>query len=254
VINAGTAPVSINGLPVVALSTSVPLWRDINVGDSGADVLSLQNELLRLGISVVADGYFGWTDAQAVDLLFQGLGDAEADFDGMPLGRSMWLPSALVTPSSCDVAVGAQVGPGDTLATLPGTPTRAVVVNYPKDLLAGDRVLNVDGNVIPVNADGTITDSPSLVVLATLSAASATSDDAAAPVPGTLLLSSPVAVAVVPPTSVYKVEDAEGCVVADGRVMPVRVVGSQLGQTFVLFEGETPNAVSTSPGGDLPCR
>ena len=41
------ANLSIDGAPLLNLATSVPLWRDLGVGDEGADALALRAELIK---------------------------------------------------------------------------------------------------------------------------------------------------------------------------------------------------------------
>ena len=50
--SSGGSNLSINGAPLLNLATAVPLWRSLGVGDEGADVLALREELIRLGSNV----------------------------------------------------------------------------------------------------------------------------------------------------------------------------------------------------------
>jgi peptidoglycan hydrolase-like protein with peptidoglycan-binding domain len=66
VIAEGTVVATVDGRPVVALTGSTPLWRDLGPGvDDGADVLAVEQALQRLGFTadfdVTVDG--DWTDA-----------------------------------------------------------------------------------------------------------------------------------------------------------------------------------------------
>ena len=65
-IEEGTVVATVDGRPVVALTGSTPLWRDLGPGvDDGADVLAVEQALQRLGFTaefdVTVDG--DWTDA-----------------------------------------------------------------------------------------------------------------------------------------------------------------------------------------------
>src|ERR1700704_2380964 len=51
-VASGSSFFAVDGAPVLALATDVPLWRDLAIGDTGPDVRSLQVELNRLGYSV----------------------------------------------------------------------------------------------------------------------------------------------------------------------------------------------------------
>lgn len=75
-VAAGRSIIEINGRPIVVLAMSVPLFRDITPGTTGPDVMSLQQELGRLGFDVVADapGAFGPASQGAVADLFEHAG------------------------------------------------------------------------------------------------------------------------------------------------------------------------------------
>jgi hypothetical protein len=52
----------------------------------------------------------------------------------------------------------------------------------------------------------------------------------------------------VPPSSIIALDGSGGCVESGGDLFHVRVVGSQLGQTFVQFEqGAPPNRIRLHP-------
>ena len=248
----GSVPLSIDGLPVLALTTGVPLWRDLTVGDAGPDVAALESELARLGRGAEVDGFFGWDDSEVFSGWFEELGDNSVS--GLPVARVLWIPAPSVTVSECESAVGAWVLTGEPLATLPGSAPRASITSYPTDLLEGDRVFERDGFSMPVNDDGTITDTAALGTLAALAATGDADNEGSGGFAGTLALTSPSSVSVIPPGSVYDVEGGLGCVVAHGSPVPVRVVGSQLGQTFVTFDGRAPRRIALNPREGAPCR
>jgi hypothetical protein len=74
--------------------------------------------------------------------------------------------------------------------------------------------------------------------------------DSAPPKPtaATLALAEPTRVSSVPPSSIIALDGSRGCVESGGDLFHVRVVGSQLGQTFVQFEqGAPPNRIRLHP-------
>lgn len=73
-VSAGAKLLEVNGRPLVALPGSFPLYRDLAEGDEGPDVRELQQGLDAAGLDVTADGIFGKSTTQAVELLYSRLG------------------------------------------------------------------------------------------------------------------------------------------------------------------------------------
>ncbi|WP_431245418.1 peptidoglycan-binding domain-containing protein [Leifsonia xyli] len=270
-IVSGGSPVAVNGAPLLALSTAVPLWRDLAPADTGPDVRALQVELRRLGYDISADGTYGANTANAVERVLTEI-DApnmtrrQRGDVGLPLSRVVWIPAPSVSPATCDSQLGARVRSGDTLMTTAPAETVARVTNMPRDLVPGTRVFTAGGIQAPVNANGTITDAPSVAALSDLAKATvndsssttnASKDDVplASKVSGQVALATPRATNSVPPSAIVGVDGAHGCVVSDGRAVPVTIIGSQLGQTFVDFASTTarPRTVQASPAESTSC-
>ena len=245
-LTSGESAVSVNDDPLVFLATGRPLWRDIAAGDTGPDVSALQAELARLGYDTVVDGKFGRGTLAAVRALAQSNGHASADWQAAPADLFVWLPAPVVTAVSCDAQMGDQVAAGDSLATLTRAVASAAVQGIPGDVVAGTREVAVDSAVIPVDANGIVADEASLRTLAdtasyrsALGSASgpgqqdAGNGDGAVTVSVDFRLAEPVATLVVPPAALYAIEGAEACVLSGEKPHAVRMVGSQLGKTFV---------------------
>lgn len=73
-VNEGTALFALNDRPVFFLSSPFPLYRDLREGDSGVDVIQLQEALVSQGLLATADGDFGARTAVAVCKLFGRVG------------------------------------------------------------------------------------------------------------------------------------------------------------------------------------
>lgn len=250
----GESNVAINGEALLNLATRVPLWRDLSVGDSGDDVAALQTELARLGADVVADGVLG---QGSVAFLRARLNEPNSDARTVPLRRLLWIPSPSVDITECSASTGGIAVAGTPLATVAAAPSARMLAS-PTDLIPGPRVLTVDGVQLDVDARGRVTSPEQLADLAaTASYRSAVADGEAAPtLQGVLALAEPALVAGVPPAAVYGIDGTAGCVLeSEGRARGVTIVGSQLGQTFVVIDGEVPDAVDASPPKDAPsCR
>jgi peptidoglycan hydrolase-like protein with peptidoglycan-binding domain len=231
----GQLVASVDGRPVIGLATSVPLWRDLEKGDTGDDVLGLQRELARLGYAVRADGILGTETIGAVARLIR---PAETHGDppltNVPFTAFAWLPAAVNPAQSCPALTGGTIEAGGPLAVLPVTLTRAFIATRPRDLVPGARTLSVSGLDVEVTDELEVSDPASLDVLAASPGfTSATSDEEQRSLPGELALSRALRVDVVPPAAVYEIHGQSGCVAADGRAVSVTVVGSELGETFV---------------------
>jgi len=256
----GSSTFAIDGVPVVNLATSVPLWRDMARGDTGADVSAFTAELARLGV-LSGNGSTGlsqevitaWRD-MAIAL---GAPSSAVPRDGIPQSLIAWLPSSGAVVSQCDVLVGGLVSPGQPLATFSAPVTAAYVPTRPSQLTPGDRILAIDDQTtLTVNADGMIDDPASLSALASsptvrTSQALGVLDS----LTGRYSLATPIQVSVVPPLAIVSSGGTTGCVIADGESRQVTVVASQLGQSLVLFEdgGPPPQAVSLDPPTALTC-
>jgi peptidoglycan hydrolase-like protein with peptidoglycan-binding domain len=75
-VAAGSAPVEIDGRPVILLQGSLPAYRDLKPTDTGPDVKQLQQALDSLGYSTSGDtaGVFGPATGRALTSLYKSLG------------------------------------------------------------------------------------------------------------------------------------------------------------------------------------
>ena len=89
-----------NGSPVVLLYGSVPDWRSLDEGTTGADVSQLNHDLVALGYAVRADvvalgwDYYSWETAQAIQKLEGHLGVSDPP-GSLSLGQVVFEPEAL---------------------------------------------------------------------------------------------------------------------------------------------------------------
>ena len=105
-------------------------------------------------------------------------------------------------------------------------------------LESADHVITLGGTDYPVPADGVITD-PTLTATILSSreytdfVRSAASSDGPVQLPVSWKLATPITVTVVPPSSVIG-DTTAACVFTSGTPIPVSIVSSQLGRTYVL--------------------
>ncbi|MDR2380457.1 MAG: hypothetical protein LBE08_04670 [Bifidobacteriaceae bacterium] len=254
----GESLIEVDGLPLVSLATAKPPWRDLALGDKGADAAAVNAELARLGLGAPTSDVVTRETVRAFNGLLKTLGASVASFDTDLIERSLivWLPSPEVQVGECKVATGANVEAGDELWVSPLEVVSAKIANAPTNLLEGDRVADIEGVVLSLDQDGSVTDLAALTELSgsgLLDAAEARADGLYE-IGVTISLSQPINVAVVPPSAIHGLDGAKGCVDSGSRQIAVEVVGSQLGQTFVVVGGgESLTWVHPSVDAAEPC-
>jgi peptidoglycan hydrolase-like protein with peptidoglycan-binding domain len=252
----GTSSVAIDGVPLFNLATAAPLWRDLHPGDRGEDVRTIQSELRRLGYSLVPDGVLGSASLAAIGRLLapSGVAARVAPPNHIAMNRFVWLPATSVLVQSCVTAVGQFVSAGDAIATTSGALTRAAVVSMPTDLAPGERTLQVDDVRTPVGEDGAVAAPDALAAISSTNAYKSSQDGPdASSLSASLELSEPLSVLVVPPSAVVARDGSAGCIYLHTKPIPVQVIGSQLGQTFVIADKHAPQRVDLTPDRQSPC-
>ncbi|HEY0216861.1 MAG TPA: peptidoglycan-binding domain-containing protein [Cellulomonas sp.] len=236
-VASGDSPLAVDGVPVVALATRVPLWRDLAVGDSGDDVVALQEELVRLGGAVPVDGRYRVATHRVVRAMLADRGVVVRADEPLARARVLWLPAVSVTVASCEVRVGSAVEEDDPVLTLPTRLTRLTLDGVPDGTLPGTRVLDVGEVAAPTDETGAVTDAAVLDQVAATAAFRAVVAADEESFETTWALVDPVDLVAVPPRALFGLRPGSGCVRADGTVLPVRVVTSSLGVTLVDLDG-----------------
>jgi hypothetical protein len=154
-----------NGSPVVLLYGSVPAWRALQVGVTGADVAQLNHDLVALGdagraeVSALGWDYYSWATAAGVQQLEEHLG-VSAPPGSMSLGQVVFEPEAIRVAQVTGSLSGPASGP-----VLAATSDEQVVmipldVSQEGEVKAGDRVSVTlpDGTTTPgvVSSVGTV--------------------------------------------------------------------------------------------------
>ena len=235
----GESGIAINGRSLVYLASGAPLWRDLGPDSVGTDVRGLQTELNRLGYSLDADGEFGPLTLRAARDLAERNGVDSSDWSVIPREAFVWIPAPATAITSCPTVLGASVAPDDALFVAPPVIASARVAALPDTLAPGPRVI-VAGEVrVAVDDQGAIADPAALHELGRSSefAAWVAADD------GTdfivdLELASPVTVTTVPPAAVFGLDGSTGCISSAGHTVVVEVVGSGLGQSYVVVPAD----------------
>jgi hypothetical protein len=145
-----------NGSPVVLLYGSVPDWRAMYEGVTGADVSQLNHDLVRLGYADRADvaalgwDYYSWDTAYAVQLLEEHLGVSYPP-GSLPQGQVAFEPQALRVSRVTGSLGGPASGPVLTATSDRHVVAIALDVSYEWVVKAGDTVTVTlpDGTTTP---------------------------------------------------------------------------------------------------------
>lgn len=256
-VTSGSVPWSANEQPIVALHTTVPLYRDLKVGDAGPDVRALQEELHRLSVGSAATGTLTLSDTAAFDKLASTAAGAALPGGTIARRNVVWIPMAITAIAQCQAQIGSDLS-AQLALTSPST-TAGRIVPMPTGLLPGTRTLTVDGTSITVDPSGRIADAGALATLLatpTGQAATATiSSPSPVPLLGTLALNTPLMTASLPASAVIQSGGATCVIAGGGSPRPVAVVSSQLGRSIVSFAGPAagPTSVQVSPPANATC-
>lgn len=256
VANSGAALFSVDGMNVMGLATSLPLWRNIELGDDGPDVSALTNELGRLGqASVAGDGTWEWRDFEAYKAVLAKAGLPRPKGGTVDLRGITWLPSPSTSTTTCTASVGTTVASGDTIAELPVTITAARILPSATTMVEGKRVVSIAGQIFSIPEDGQITDPEPLTAIRNSSEFAQMLTDKASSVRYEYKLADAIAVLVVPPVAIYDIKGSSACVQQNNKPIPIDIIASELGQSLVLPTGDTPlKSVDLNPSKSLGCR
>lgn len=241
-VESGSRLLSVDGRPIIALHTGTPLYREIGAGDTGPDVLALQQELARLGYNAEGSGVYGWRTASGVNQLLKHVGELNPDGRIGPADVA-WIPESAITPTQCVAGLNSSLGDGAEIMKTGGQLT-AVTFPAPANLREGKRTFTLFGVTTGLAKDGIgktdvrITDQKFLDQVRSSDGYKTTLADQGGKKPtATLALEQPVDAIKVPPSAITGQNGTRACVSPDGkRAIPVTVIGSALGATLIQPE------------------
>ena len=145
-----------NGVPVALLYGSVPVWRALAEGDTGADVTQLNHDLVGLGYATAADisalgwDYYSWETADGVQRLEENLGVSSPP-GSLSLGSVVFEPTALRVSSVTAGLGNPATGPVLTATSDQHVVTIALNAGMQGEVAAGDAVTVTlpDGSATP---------------------------------------------------------------------------------------------------------
>lgn len=238
-LTSGSVVARVDERPILALWTSVPLFRDLTAGDEGTDVDGLRHELARLGFEVDPTGPYSRAVEKAVTSLQKRVGFTDPD-GSLKRSEIAWLPEASVVANSCDGVVGDAIDPTGSFATIAGGLSNVRVGPDASAMkqLPGERQLTLFGAAGPIDPEGAVNDPDFLHAVAEsneykMSLATSSQEHIQT---GTSELVTPVDVYRVSPSAIFGVEGQNGCIQSGDDAIPVSIVGSALGVTSFTSE------------------
>ena len=269
----GDVAFSIDGKPVIALQTEIPLWRPMARDDKGPDVAALQGELHRLDTTIELTARLDQATIDAANRLLEEAGAPTAR-DMVDNTSFIWLPDGEVVLGRCEASVGGHIGAGDSWAETMAGWQSAKVTRVPAELAPGARVLVVDGERISLDDNLAVRDPALIDRLASLADAGAgmtsatkesvasSSDKAGVTDPDSMVqltvtadweLDEPLTAYFVPVRAVAQSESGT-CISADGRAVSIEVVGAELGQSIIVLNGdEAISSIDMTPPTEQEC-
>jgi peptidoglycan hydrolase-like protein with peptidoglycan-binding domain len=245
----GQAPFFVNGQPVIGLSAGMPLWRDLSTGMAGPDVSALQVELDRLGYEVDVTSRFDWKTRVAVTKLFASVG-GKSDSGDLPLSSVMWLPATEIMIGECLVRIGDIVNHGDDILQVAGGLQALVLAEVP----GHNWMLSYGDALAEVGADGWVTSKEFLALVEKDEEYQYITSTGQGSMQMTVQLAEPISVLVVPPSSIVVTDFGKGCLVVEGDTVPVEIVSSSLGRTYVRVTNDaSPSSVTLLPDSLIQC-
>jgi hypothetical protein len=134
-----------NGVPVVLLYGSVPAWRTLDEGLTGADVTQLNHDLVTLGyasssyISALGWDYFSWETAHGVQQMESALGVSSPP-GSLPLGLAVFEPGAIRVTNVLGSLGGPEAGPTLAATSDQHVVTISLSTAQESEVAAGDAV------------------------------------------------------------------------------------------------------------------
>jgi hypothetical protein len=154
-----------NGTPVVLLYGSVPDWRAMSEGTTGADVTQLNHDLVKLGYADSADisalgwDYYSWETRYGVELLQEAAGISSPS-GSLTLGAVVFEPTALRITSDLGRLGGQAAGPVLSATSEQHVVTMSLDAAQQTEVAVGDavRVTLPDGASTPgvISSVGTV--------------------------------------------------------------------------------------------------
>ncbi|MBW3077792.1 hypothetical protein [Bifidobacterium simiiventris] len=243
VLSSGTSLVSIDGRGVLMLAAKQPFWRDLPVGARGEDAASLNDALTAIRAGTLSGDTITNDTIEAFKTVSANVGHPlPDDYTTIRTTDMAWLPADTVSVATCPAVLGQELQQGEPIAVLPAVAGSAKAESLPSGVASGKRVVLAGDERLNISDTGEISDLTSFS--RSLPFLSSGSQNGVRKISVQWALRTPVEVGVVPASAIGTTpgSDSQACVVIDGRALPVRVVGSMLGRSYIqTMDGTVPD-------------
>ena len=148
VLKPGAVAVEVSGRPVLVLKGQIPLYRDLSVGDRGADVKQLQTGLRTAGASIGKDasGVFGEGTLAAVTKLYSDAGYRAPG--GVTAEEFVFLPTLPALVASVEGGLGSPASKASVWLTSGDLVIQAAIPDGKRDLVRPGTKVEVTSEVL----------------------------------------------------------------------------------------------------------
>ncbi len=238
-ITSGSSPFSVNDVPVLAIHSSLPFYRDLGPQDQGDDVAALREELSRMGYAVQSSKPKIFDRFMRAALLDVQTKMGLADEGSLKLEHVVWLPAEKIQVGEWKLTPGAQAE--QELGLVKGHLSAVRVQKMPESLAPGNHVINLFGKRGAISQEGLCSDKAFLDTIAAspeFASISGNHDALAAGVDGSIQLENPIKAFKIPVGAVFAYKDDHACVQTGSEARRITIVGSNGG--FVMASSSKP--------------
>ena len=232
-IISGSSPFSVNNVPVLAIHSSLPFYRDLGPLDQGDDVAALREELSRMGYAVQSSKPKIFDRFMRAALLDVQTKKGLADEGLLKLEHVVWLPADKIQVGEWKLTLGSQAE--QELGLVKGHLSAVRVQKMPESLAPGNHVISLFGKRGAISQEGLCSDKAFLDTIAAspeFASISGNHDALVAGADASMQLENPVKVFKIPVGAVFAYQDGHACVQTGSEARRITILGSNGG--FVM--------------------
>jgi hypothetical protein len=238
-VKSGDVVFRVGDVPIVALWTEHPLFRNVKMGMKGEDVQALSAALKELGYDIGSEKQWDSVDMSSYKKFLSERG-VDSSVNDVAYADLLPMPAKETKVAACSAHERELIVAGDELLRFSDA-LESLQIAELEGLAAGKHLVFSGDNSAELSEEGTISDSEFLAaVSAGLQSSqqnSAEGGSLIATVNLNVALAEPVHALAVPPSSLFAVSGGDGCVMtSDGNSIKVHIVSSAMGSTLVSAE------------------
>lgn len=249
----GGSTFAVDGVPLIDLHTTHPLWRTLGIDAKGADVREVQRSFASLGFRGAIDGIVGAETVGFFNALRRTFASDAPTVTEIAPSDVVWLGAESAAIASCLFPVGSIVQPGDAVAELPPRISTLRLSAPPIVLPDFPRTVSIDGVDAAVDEQGNLDRQSWPGISETASFEAYVADPKTVALKGDVQLATPIRVARIPPSAIFGTRAGRGCVSDGTHTYSGEILSSELGYTLMRFEAATPAETLIAPDPEQIC-